>query len=66
MPPLTRMRASQPAELATDVNVEYYGQRATKGGLIITEATQVSMQGKGYTDYPALETDSSQPVDVAG
>ncbi len=56
MPPLTRMRASQPADLATDVNVEYYRQRATKGGLIITEATQVSMQGKGYPCTPGIHT----------
>jgi hypothetical protein len=44
MPPLTRMRASSdgvPSSLAP----AYYGQRATEGGLIIAEATQISRQG---------------------
>lgn len=34
----------------------YYGQRST-AGLIITEATQVSLQGQGYENAPGIHTD---------
>lgn len=54
MAPLTRNRAAAglvPSELVA----EYYAQRAS-AGLIITEATQVSMQAQGYQDTPGLYT----------
>jgi 2,4-dienoyl-CoA reductase-like NADH-dependent reductase (Old Yellow Enzyme family) len=38
MAPLTRMR-SEPGDIPGDLMVEYYGQRASEGGLIISEAT---------------------------
>ena len=41
MAPLTRMR-SGPGDVPGDLMVEYYGQRASDGGLIISEATTVS------------------------
>ncbi|CAM0908825.1 unnamed protein product [Alopecurus aequalis] len=34
----------------------YYSQRATKGGLLITEATDVSVTAKGYPDTPGIWT----------
>jgi N-ethylmaleimide reductase len=37
--------------------VEYYGQRASDGGLIITEATAVSPSGRGNTGTPAICSD---------
>lgn len=55
--PLTRMRSAQPGDVPTDLNAEYYGQRASEGGLLITEATQVSLQGKGYPATPGIYTD---------
>ena len=42
MAPLTRMRASKEANAPTPLNAEYYGQRASKGGLIIAEASPIS------------------------
>lgn len=54
MAPLTRNRAGAglvPSELAAT----YYAQRAS-AGLIITEATQVSVQAQGYQDTPGLYT----------
>lgn len=54
--PLTRMRAvgeCVPGPLAP----EYYSQRATEGGLLITEATQVSQQGQGYPNTPGIYSD---------
>jgi N-ethylmaleimide reductase len=57
MAPLTRMRASNPGSAPHALNARYYGQRASRGGLIITEATQISWQGMGYPQTPGLHTD---------
>ena len=46
MAPLTRSRAAQPGNVPTPLNACYYGQRVS-AALIISEATQVSMQGQG-------------------
>lgn len=56
MAPLTRSRAGQPGDVPTDMNAAYYRQRASMG-LIITEATQVSPQGKGYAFTPGIYSD---------
>ena len=48
MAPLTRSRAEQPGGIPGDMMVQYYSDRASDGGLIVSEATQVSMQGQGY------------------
>ena len=54
MAPLTRTRAidHQPNALMA----EYYAQRAS-AGLIITEATQISPEGKGYAWTPGIHSD---------
>jgi N-ethylmaleimide reductase len=54
MAPLTRMRAGPPGNVPADLNAEYYGQRATRGGLIIAEATQVAREGQGDPQTPAF------------
>lgn len=61
MAPLTRMRADQPGDVPNALMAEYYVQRAS-AGLIITEGTQVSPQGKGYADTPGIYS----PEQVAG
>ncbi|MDR7370349.1 alkene reductase [Flavobacterium aquidurense] len=53
MAPMTRSRASQPGDIPNTLMAEYYGQRST-AGIIITEATQVSLQGKGYANTPGI------------
>lgn len=53
MAPMTRSRASEPGDIPNALMAEYYGQRAT-AGLIITEATQVSVQGMGYAKTPGI------------
>ncbi len=53
MAPMTRSRASQPGELPNDLMAKYYSQRAS-AGLIISEATQVSLQGQGYARTPGV------------
>jgi N-ethylmaleimide reductase len=57
MAPLTRMRAESGA-VPGDLMVEYYSQRASEGGLIISEATIVSENGSGYLGSPGLYDDS--------
>ena len=47
MAPLTRSRAAQPGDVPQAINVEYYKQRAS-AALIVSEATHISPQGKGY------------------
>ncbi|OQP35076.1 alkene reductase [Pantoea latae] len=55
MAPLTRLRSIEPGDVPTPLMGEYYRQRAS-AGLIITEATQVSFQAKGYAGAPGLHT----------
>jgi N-ethylmaleimide reductase len=56
MSPMTRSRASEPGDVPIELNARYYAQRAS-AGLIITEATQVSPQGKGYAYTPGIYSD---------
>ncbi|WP_222194982.1 alkene reductase [Modestobacter italicus] len=53
MAPMTRMRADQPGDTATELMAEYYAQRAG-AGLIVTEGTQISPEGKGYFATPGI------------
>lgn len=55
MAPLTRSRAAQPGNIPSEMNVEYYTQRAS-AALIITEATQISQQGQGYAWTPGIHS----------
>ena len=57
MAPLTRCRSTQPGDVPNDLNARYYAQRAS-AGLIISEATQVSPQGKGYAWTPGIHSDA--------
>jgi N-ethylmaleimide reductase len=57
MAPLTRSRAVQPGDIPGALMKEYYRQRATDGGLIISEATTISVSGKGWYGAPGLYTD---------
>ncbi|NRA59615.1 MAG: alkene reductase [Psychrobium sp.] len=53
--PMTRSRTAQPDDVPTDLMAKYYAQRAS-AGFIITEATQISPQGKGYSFTPGMFT----------
>ena len=55
MAPLTRARAGQPGDVPMALNAQYYRQRAG-AGLIFSEATQVSPQGKGYAFTPGIHS----------
>src|SRR6202021_3914423 len=54
MAPLTRMRADRSSFAPRELNAEYYGQRATLGGLIIAEASPVMATGRGNAGTPGI------------
>jgi N-ethylmaleimide reductase len=56
--PLTRMRADLPGNVPNDLMATYYGQRASEGGLMITEATFISPTGNGGYASPGIFTDA--------
>lgn len=62
MAPLTRMRADPTGNTPRPLNVEYYAQRATPGGLIVAEASQISPTGQGYPQTPGIYS----PEQIAG
>ena len=53
MAPLTRMRAGSDDHVPTALQAEYYAQRAT-AGLVVAEATAISLDGFGWADTPGL------------
>ena len=55
MAPMTRDR-STPEGVPTELNAEYYAQRASHA-LVITEGTQPSADGQGYLLTPGLHTE---------
>ncbi|WP_282080339.1 alkene reductase [Aquimarina algiphila] len=54
MAPMTRSRATADG-IATPIMATYYAQRAS-AGLIISEASQVSLQGTSYPNTPGIYT----------
>lgn len=56
MAPLTRNRAGE-GFVPTEMNVEYYRQRAS-AGLIISEGAQIAHEGIGYPGTPGIHSDA--------
>lgn len=56
MAPMTRSRANNEGNVATELIAEYYAQRAT-AGLIITEGTFVNEEAVGVVNVPGIYTD---------
>jgi N-ethylmaleimide reductase len=52
--PLTRMRADKASFAPRPINADYYAQRATKGGLLIAEASPVLATGRGNPATPGI------------
>src|ERR1700761_7491648 len=57
MAPLTRSRSQQPGSIPGDLMKTYYTQRASQGGLLITEATNISPTSRGWFGAPGLYAD---------
>src|ERR1700693_657487 len=58
MAPLTRSRSVQPGSIPGDLMLEYYSQRASDGGLIVSEGTSISIAGGGWFGAPGLYSDA--------
>ncbi|XP_021714780.1 putative 12-oxophytodienoate reductase 11 [Chenopodium quinoa] len=62
--PLTRQRSY--GNVPQPHAILYYSQRASNGGMLITEATGVSDTAQGYSDTPGIWTkeqvEASKPV----
>lgn len=59
--PMTRLRAEQPDDRPSDLMAEFYGQRATREGLLIAESTPVARNGIAYYGGPGAYLDSQVP-----
>ena len=57
MAPMTRARSTQPGDVPNAMMATYYAQRAS-AGLIVSEATQISRQGQGYSFTPGIYTEA--------
>lgn len=55
MSPMTRSRTAQPGDIPTELMATYYAQRSS-AAFIVSEATQISAQGKGYSFTPGIYT----------
>ena len=68
MAPLTRGRSTQPGSIPNDMMKTYYRQRAG-AGLIISEATGISVEGSGWPAAPGIWSDEQvegwQPITKA-
>jgi N-ethylmaleimide reductase len=53
MAPLTRLR-TEPGDVPGNLMAEYYAQRASKGGLIISESTEITPYGSTYPGAPGI------------
>jgi N-ethylmaleimide reductase len=56
MAPMTRCRADNEGNVATDLIAQYYAQRAS-AGLLITEGTFINERASGYINVPCIYTD---------
>ncbi len=46
--PMTRLRTIQPGDIPSPMMAQFYGQRASKGGLVIIEGTSISLTARSY------------------
>ena len=54
--PMTRLR-SEPDDTPSAMMIDYYRQRASQGGLMITESAHPSYDSRGYIGAPGIYTD---------
>jgi N-ethylmaleimide reductase len=57
MAPLTRLRSEVPGDVPIELMAKYYRQRASEGGLLISEGTPVSIGGRGFLGAPGIYSD---------
>ncbi|OUL68264.1 alkene reductase [Paraburkholderia hospita] len=55
--PMTRLRTIQPDDIPSPMMADFYGQRASAGGLEIVEAASVSVQARSYLGAASIYHD---------
>jgi N-ethylmaleimide reductase len=58
MAPLTRLRSDQAGDIPGELMAEYYAQRASPGGLIVTESAEITPEASAYEGAPGIFTDA--------
>jgi N-ethylmaleimide reductase len=58
MAPLTRLRSEQPGDIPGELMAEYYAQRASPGGLIVTESTEITPEASAHEGAPGIFTEA--------
>ena len=58
--PMTRMRTIQPGDIPSPMMADFYGQRASQGGLEIIEAVSISKLARSYRAAAAWYDDSQE------
>jgi len=46
--PMTRLRTIQPGDIPSPMMADFYGQRASEGGLQVIEGTSISITARSY------------------
>ena len=54
MAPLTRLRSEQPGNVPGPLLAQYYEQRTSPGGLIITESAEITPEASAYEGAPGI------------
>jgi N-ethylmaleimide reductase len=54
LPPMSRLRAHWPSAAPSELMRDFYGQRATDGGLLIAESTAIASEARAYHTAPGL------------
>jgi len=54
MAPLTRLRSEQPGDVPGPLMAQYYEQRTSPGGLIITESAEITPAASAYEGAPGI------------
>jgi N-ethylmaleimide reductase len=55
--PMTRLRTTQPGDVPSAMMADFYGQRASEGGLEIVEAASVSVRARSYLGAASIYHD---------
>ncbi|MBB2926277.1 alkene reductase [Paraburkholderia silvatlantica] len=55
--PMTRVRTLQPGDIPSPMMADFYGQRASDGGLEIIEAASISVQARSYLGAASIYHD---------
>jgi N-ethylmaleimide reductase len=58
MAPLTRLRSEQPGDVPGPLMAQYYEQRATPDGLIITESAEITPEASAYEGAPGIHSEA--------